>query len=238
MQLGGSKSKTKLLIVVSVAVSLAIIIVSIILAIMKEHEDATRRVIMDTYPASMPEEIRIGLGEQLKNLLIQKEDAKVDEVIKGVIRNGTYEEAVENDITSVTFLVDIDAYKQTYAVAASWSDKVEISDAITITCPNKEQSNYPTSFCKSMYNTTRDVENIRNNPLYSKLPIEVDEFDFAARRAVHYEIRGKFNDDDRLVLVVVDYGGGQLENAKNKIKELGYEPSNYIFEYYDDSGGY
>lgn len=238
MQIGGNKRKTKLLIVVSVAVSLAIIIVAIVLAVMKEHEDAARQVTMESYPASMPEEIRRGLGEQLKNLLIQKEDAKPEEVIKGVIRNGSYEESIDSDITSVTFLVDIDSYKQTYAVAASWSDKVEISDAITITCPNKEQSKFPKSFCKSMFNTTRDVENIRNNPLYSKLPVEVDEFDFAARRAVHYEIRGKFNDDDRLVLMVVDYSGGQLENAKNKIKEMGYEPSNYIFEYYDDSGGY
>ena len=228
----------KKLAIISLFVAGLIVIVSIIMSSLMKHFQSMKYVEIEEYPESMPVELREGLGAQIKQVLELNEGAKEDEIIKAVIRKGTYFEKTEDEITSANFLVDIDAYKQTYVVEMAWSDTKEVADGIIIRCPTRAQSKFPDSFCKSMYDTTKDVENIENNPLYKELPIEVDDFDFGARRAIHYEIRGQFNDEGKLVLTVVDYGGGQLEAAKNKIKKLGYNPDDFEIKYFDDSGGY
>ncbi|MBQ7202366.1 hypothetical protein IJS18_03230 [Candidatus Saccharibacteria bacterium] len=228
----------KKLAVLSLFVAGIIVIVSIILSSLMNHFQSMEHVSFEKYPETMPTELREGLGVQLKNLLEINGIASEDDIVKAVIREGAYFEKTEDDVTTADFIVDIDDYQQSYLVTMSWSDTKEISDAIIIHCPTRAQSKYPESFCKSMYDTTTIVENIENNPLYKKLPIEVDDFDFGARQAIHYEIRGEFNDENDLVLTVVDYTGGQFEPAKAKIKELGYNPDDYEIKYFDDSGGF
>lgn len=75
-----------------------------------------------------------------------------------VIRDGTYEESFENDITTATFLLDIDSLRQTYKVTVSWSDKVELYDAVEINCPPKDQMKYPETVCYGMYNNTYSLD--------------------------------------------------------------------------------
>ena len=228
----------KTLSVLSLFVAGKIVIVSIIISSLMNHFQSMEYVAMDEYPESIPAELRDGLGVQLKNLLVLNAGAKEDDIITATIRKDTYFEKTEEEITTADFIVDVDDFKQSYLVALAWSDTKEISDAITIRCPTRAQSKFPQSFCKSMYDTTTDAENIEKYPLYKELPIEVDEFDFGARQAIHYEIRGQFNQEGELVLTVVDYSGEQLESAKKKLVELGFDPDDYEIKYFDDSGGY
>ncbi len=226
------------LIILSLFVAGIIVIVSIILSSLMDHFQSMKYVAMEEYPESIPSELREGLGIQLKNILVLNNEAKEDDIISGAIRKGTYLEKSEEEITTADFIVDIDSFKQSFIVALSWSDTKEIADAILIRCPTRAQSKYPDSFCKSMYDTTTDAENIEKYPLFKELPIEVDDFDFGARRAIHYEIRGAFNEKNELVLTVVDYSGGQFESAIKKLSSLGYDPEEYEIKYFDDSGGY
>ena len=226
------------LIILSLFVAGIIVIISIILSSLMDHFQSMKYVAMEEYPESIPSELREGLGIQLKNILVLNNEAKEDDIISGAIRKGTYLEKSEEEITTADFIVDIDSFKQSFIVALSWSDTKEIADAILIRCPTRAQSKYPDSFCKSMYDTTTDAENIEKYPLFKELPIEVDDFDFGARRAIHYEIRGVFNEKNELVLTVVDYSGGQFESAIKKLSSLGYDPEEYEIKYFDDSGGY
>ena len=215
-----------------------VVVISIVASIMRGQAWERAHVEITGIPNSIPKEQIESLELQLKNMMVAKAGVKEDEKVKATIRDGSYSEKTDDGITTAEFLIDVDAFQQTYIVSVSWSDTKEISDGIVIKCPSKKQSKYPDSFCKSMYNTTTDVENIENNPIYEKLPIEVDSFDFGARRAIHYEIRGAFNEEGTLVLTIVDYSGGQKENAISKIKSYDTDIDKYIIKYFDDSGGY
>ena len=228
----------KKLMALSLFVAGIIVIVSIILSSLMNHFQSMKYVSIEKYPETMPAELHEGLGVQLKNLLEINGVANEDDIVRAITREGTYSEKTEDGVITADFIIDIDDFKQSYLVTMSWSETKEISDAIVIHCPTRAQSKYPESFCKSMYDTTTIVENIENNPLYKELPIEVDDFDFGMRQAIHYEIRGEFNDENELVLTVVDYTGGQFESAKAKIKELGFTPEEYEIKYFDDSGGF
>lgn len=226
------------IVVFATVVLLAIIGISTFFVIRNNVIKEAQAVSINEYPEGLPEDVYENIGLQLKNILKEKFDASEEEKIEAEIRSDSIERLKDSNIYTMKFLVDIDEYKQTYLVSASWSDTVEVSDGIVISCTNRSQSKYPDSMCKSMYNTTVDVERIENNPLYEKLPIVVDYFNFEERRAVHYEIRGSFDDEDQLVLTVVDYSGNNYVPAIVKLIELGYKTDDYHIEYVDQSGGY
>lgn len=213
-----------------------IILVAILVAVYQDYLHQMKIVNVENYPTSLPADMRENLQVQLRRLLTTHFEAPEDAMIAGAIREGTYRENTAGEITTATFVVDIDAYKQTYAVVMNWSETVELSDAILISCPDTSVMRYPDVTCIAMYNNSQDVKNIEENPLYDKLPIIVDEFDFASRASVHYEIRGYFNTENKLVIVINDYSGGNYENGLARIRALGYEPGNYKIEYYNRAG--
>ncbi len=212
--------------------------VSVFFIIRNNLNNQARVVSVKNYPAELPVTYRENVGFQLKELLKSKFDASENSIIEATIRSDSVVAKEDHEINSVEFLIDIDEYQQTYLVSVGWSDTVEMSDDLVIACTDKSQSKYPDAFCKSMYNSTADFERIEKYPLYEKLPISVDYFDASKRRAVHYEIRGAFDDEDKLVLTVVDYSGGNLEPAKTKLKELGFNADDYQIKYDDLSGGF
>lgn len=187
-------------------------------------------------PKSIPGEQREELERQLR-LLMADFDAPENEIITGVVREDTYLEDVD-EITNASFIIDIDAYQQTYLVSVSWSNEVVVPDGVLISCPDTDLMKYPGANCIAMYNDSQDVKNIEDNPLYNDLPIIVDEFDFNSRESVHYEVRGYFNTNNKLVVVINDYTGGNYENGLNKVRELGYNPEDYAIEYLDQAGNF
>ncbi len=215
---------------------LTIIIISISMILYQNHVRRTEIVEIENLPADLPKELRDSLETKLKNLLKNNFDAPDDAVISANMREGTYNKDEDKGITEVDFLVDIDEYKQTYDVMVSWSEEEVIPEPILIACPSKKLMKYPEARCIATYNSSQDLENIADNPIYEKLPIIVDYFDYYSRKGIRYEVRGYFNEDNELILTVVDYSGGNLENAKKKIKELGYNPNDYTIKYVDESG--
>lgn len=231
------KRRNNLIIGIGIAV-LAIIGISIGVLLYRNHVHRTEIVEIENFSSEVPSELSESLEIKLKNLLKNNFNAPDDAIISAKMREGTYSRDESDDLTSVSFLVDIDEYKQTYEVMIGWSDKKVVSDPILISCPVKRLMKYPEANCIAMYNDSQDLENIEKNPIYEKLPIIVDYFDYYSRKGIRYEVRGYFNEDNELVLTVVDYSGGNLENAKKKVRELGYNPEDYKIKYVDQSGNF
>ncbi len=100
-----------------------------------------------------------GLENELWNLIQNNvSDVTQSDVDDVVIRDGTYEETTNNDITTARFLIDIDSLKQTYSVVISWSNSVELYDALSIDCPPIDQMKYPETVCYGMYNNTYSLD--------------------------------------------------------------------------------
>lgn len=100
-----------------------------------------------------------GIKNELWDLIEQNVPGLDESVVDdATIREGTYEETFENDITTARFLLDIDSLKQTYAITVSWSDKVELHDAMQINCPPQSQMKYPETVCYGMYNNTYSLD--------------------------------------------------------------------------------
>ncbi|MBR0431299.1 hypothetical protein IJJ05_03355 [Candidatus Saccharibacteria bacterium] len=215
-----------------------IIVISVIVILYQNHLRKLEIVEVKNYPTALPENMRDNLEIQLRRLLENNFGAPSDVLIEANAREGTYSEDQSDDTTTATFLVDIDEYKQTYEVMMSWSDKMIVPDAVLISCPSKRLMKYSEAKCIAMYNNSQDLENMEKNPIYEKLPIVVDYFDYYSRKAIRYEVRGYFGENNELILTVVDYSGGNLENAKKKVRELGYDPDNYKIKYVDQSGNF
>lgn len=214
-----------------------ILTVSIVMINKRNYEEALKTVSME-YPSSIPEDYRLLIGTQLKNLLVGNYGVSQDTMIEAVVREDSYKEEIGEDLTNATFLVDIDEIKQTFVITATWSDTIVVPDGVLISCPTKAESKYPDSFCIGMYDNTDEVENKIKYPIYGDLPIVIDRFDFASRQALHCEVRGSFDEENKLVLKIVDFSGGMKEEALAKIRELGYNPDDYVIVYVDESGGF
>lgn len=107
---------------------------------------------------SIPDANWNGIKNELWYLIQDNvENVSRADIDDAVVREGTYEEKTENDITTATFLLDIDSLKQTYFITTSWSDKVELSDAMSIDCPPIDQMKYPETECYGMYNNTHSL---------------------------------------------------------------------------------
>ena len=230
--------RNKLILLFSSLAVVILILVGILIAVYQDYLHQMEIVNVANYPSSLPSDMRDNLEVQLRRLLSLHFNAPDDAIIAGTVRDGTYRENTVGGLVTATFILDIDAYKQTYSVIMNWSDTIEVPDGVLISCPETRLMKYPDATCAAMYNDSQDVQNIANNPLYNVLPIVVDEFDYGKRQAIHYEIRGYFNEENQLVLVINDYSGGNYENALNRVRAAGYEPSNYPVEYYNRAGNY
>ena len=115
--------------------------------------------IVNENDTAVPDERWQGIKNEMwyliQNNVSDVERSDIDDV---VIREGTYEESTENDITTATFLVDIDSLKQTYLITVAWSDKVELYDYMTVNCPPQNQMKYPETVCYGMYNNTYSLD--------------------------------------------------------------------------------
>ena len=223
--------KRKHILIGGIASVLVIIAISAVMLFYQNKLHQYEIVGVDNYPGAFPGDMKDELETQLRNVLALGFEVPETEIISGNIRDDNYTINESDDITTATFILDLDKYEQTYEVIMSWSDTEEVINGVLISCPEKELMKYPDAKCVAMYNNSQDVENIASNPIYDDLPIIVDEFDFASRASIHYEIRGYFNDDNELVIVINDYSGGNRENGLKKIRELGYNPDDYVIKY-------
>ncbi|MBR3256955.1 hypothetical protein IKG02_01545 [Candidatus Saccharibacteria bacterium] len=191
---------------------------------------------IENYPAVLPVSYKKSLEKQLRNALrlsIGEENDK-SPFVSGNIRLSSYSQSSNQGTTNATFLTDIDAFEQTFFVSLSWADSpeaIEIPNGIIITCPPQSDMKFPSSSCKSAYDSSELNEAKKSNPLYSSLPIIIDDFDFSSRSATHYEIHGYFDLGGALIINIFDYSGGNYESALEKLRSLGVDPSSLKINY-------
>lgn len=143
--------------VFAVAQILVIVVLAVCLNVALNPQEKIKVVSNDGW--NMAEDRWQGIKRELWNLMKENiEGMATDNIDDVVIRDGTYRESTENDITTATFLVDIDSLRQTYQITAAWSDKVELYDSLAIDCPPVDQMKYPDTVCKGMFNTTASLD--------------------------------------------------------------------------------
>lgn len=87
--------------------------------------------------------------------------------------------------------------------------------------------------------TMKQIEKLAGeNPILNSLPIEIDYYTKDYAKRVKYTITYALNDDNTsFTIIIMDYTGGNYEDALSKIKARGFEPKNYMIEYKDLSSG-
>ena len=103
--------------------------------------------------------------ENFKKTLWELISSNVDNIDKNVIddvviRDGTYEEVINENVKSVNFIIDIDSIKQTFAVSIGWSEnsKDGPDNNVSIECPPVDEMKYPETVCYGMYNNTYSLD--------------------------------------------------------------------------------
>ena len=219
-----------IILVVSVGIATAIILTARRQIWVKTHVD------ISDYPKNMPEAQVEELSVRLRSLLMKEEGVKEDASIDAVVREGSYSETTNGEITTAKFLVDVDYVKQSYAVTINWSSAVEDLSEVTIGCTSRSQSKYPNSFCETTTDTTDDIEWSRDNPIFDELPIIVNEIDGSTGRTINYEIRSITKENGARAIVIVDFCGGLEARAREKLLSFGYDLNGCEIEYLDESG--
>jgi len=119
------------------------ILVIIITRLPKVSADS---ISIENYPASFPKEYESELESKILRILNLNTNTKKG-TATATIREDSIEETTVNNISYASFLVDLDAYKSTFAITLSWSDSVMISDNVFISCPDPEESAFPETPC-------------------------------------------------------------------------------------------
>ncbi len=136
-----------------------------------------------------------------------------------------------------TFIVDIESIQQSYYAQVSWSDDPEANLGgypILFTCPTKEQLIYPEFNCTSLIEQNKLTQLYNKYPIIDQLPQDISYYLNNYSTYVHYRITYETSEDEiSIKLIIDDYSGGNLENAKKKIRELDSKADQYPLEYND-----
>lgn len=181
---------------IGIAVILQVIVIVFIVACVQwAIQPETHVEVINENDTAIPDDRWAGVKNEVwylvKNNVADVSQSAIDDA---VIREGTYEETTNNDITTATFLLDIDSLKQTYAITVSWSDKEVLSDYVKVDCPPQSKMKYPETVCYGMYNNTYSLS------LYLPYGVSPDdaEDDMAAP---YYYITG--DEDEKTINVMV-----------------------------------
>lgn len=157
------------------------------------------------------------------------------------IRDGSFTSTVEEDNTIHfdTFIVDIDSIQQSYYAQITWSNNKEADLGgypILFTCPTAEQLIYQEFDCIDLITQNKISDLYKKYPIINQLPLEISYYlgDFGTY--VHYQINYEIIDgEDDIKIVIEDYTGGNLDNAKKKLQTLDPQVDKYTIEYIDKS---
>lgn len=151
------------------------------------------------------------------------------------IRDGTYKESFEDGHNVADFIIDIDSLKISYEVSFAFPLNELTSQNPVIDCPKLSEMKYRNTDCVGMYNSTQSLKSEQKNPIYKVLPIIVDTVNEETKLPVRYEVRGFFDMDNNynFVVNIMDYTGGNYENALQDIREAGFNPEDYTVNYID-----
>lgn len=180
----------------------------------------------DSLPINIPESNRKDLSEQLYYVMSEHFDIPEEpEIATAVIRPDTFTNNSEYDTTSVSFIVDVDAYKQSYRTYLTWSNNGDwLPQTTSIECAENSLSKYPDTLCYGMYYNSNDID------LY--LP-----YTGTIENGLEYTVKKRYYTDDTPYLeIAIDSCGDQniLNQALNSVKAWltnnHLNPDDYAFE--------
>ena len=151
------------------------------------------------------------------------------------IRDNSFIETESEGTFMADFIIDIDELKISYQVSYVFPNDKATSENPIFDCPSLDNVKYPETECVGMYNSTQLLEAEQSNPVYSVLPIIVDEFDAESGVTTRYDIRGFFDyDDNEFSINITDYSCGNYENALQSIRDRGFNPEDYKINYQNE----
>lgn len=161
--LGLTPAKRKIIIILMIAMIGFVVVMVVVNRVIEER---SQNIIIENYNeylSGAPNNYKKTLLSEVYRAIKDSLPLDVDEdtfVSDARIRDDSYEEIVEDDIVSASFLLDIDSLKMTYDVAFSWSkDKKEtLPDSVIVNCPPIYDMKYPETTCYGMYNETSSPE--------------------------------------------------------------------------------
>ena len=180
----------------------------------------------DSLPISIPPNNRKDLSEQLYYLLSEHfETTEESNSISATIRPDTLINTSTNGTTSISFIIDIDVYKQSYRAHLNWNDNGDwLPQTTSIECAENSLSKYPDVLCYGMYFDSNDIS------LY--LPYKA-----TIENVGEYTVKQRYYPDGTPYLeVAIDSCGDQtildqaLTSAKNWLTANRFNPDDYSFE--------
>ena len=152
------------------------------------------------------------------------------------IRDDTYTEKEADEFKVGDFIVDIDSLKISYQVSFAYPSDKYTSVNPVIDCPDLDKTKYPETSCVGMYNSTDLLKEKQLNPVYSVLPINVNDFDASTGETTRYDIYGFFDYDngDKFSINIIDYSCNNREKALQAIRDKGFNPDDYTINYQDE----
>lgn len=212
---------------IGIAIIMQVIIVIVIVVCVKWAISPQPHVeIVNRNETSIPDDRWQGIKNEIW-YLIQNNVSNVtrSDIDDAVIRDGTYEEITENEITTATFLLDIDSIKQTYYITVSWSDTVAIYDYMTVNCPPQNEMKYPDTVCYGMYNDTYSLD------LYLPYAVYSNSSDDDTSVAPDYYISGDENAKTIDIMVSVCDAEKFKQEATDYLNSTPIKLSEYTISY-------
>lgn len=202
-----------------------IIIIALSITLSSHLPDAVKVSNFADLQESLPSDIKNRLNAQLYYLLSLHFDVpERSNSVNAVLRSDTYQKTLDGDVENASFLVDIDAYKQSYLVHLSWSNTAKIPNDVLIECAPRDLSKYPDETCYGMYYDSASP--------YIYLPYEgtlpsgepfTAEFGYQIDSEVHIDI------------FIEDCGDPQnkdvaVQTVKDYLSSNGLDAGQYIYE--------
>ena len=201
-----------------VAIPLAIIVIVIVAVASLVGSEPKVRIEFDEKENIPTSELR-NIREYLVGV-IKSNTTDFDSSIVYVGKAREYNEQVDGNYTTATFIVDFDDIKESYQVEVTWPNPDDGSPNIIISCPIFD-SKYPETPCTTESNSSREIMNFL--PYVGKLS-----------GGETYTVEGEYDDGELYLEVVVDSCGDEailsavLEAAKKWITSISLDPDDYL----------
>lgn len=203
----------------------------------------------DEYFKDVPKEDEDKIFYNLYNIVKQNSSANEDVgSFVGVVRENSVEKEFDSeaDIYYGSFLVDLEAARQSYRVQFEWSvtkSKYIVGTSVTITCPKSNELIFGDFNCIDIFIEQEKLSNELDNefPIMRNLPIDIAYYDKKTGRYISYRIVGELSDDlKNYKIVITDRSGENYDLAMNRIREqrcgdARCDPNDYKIEYMDVS---
>lgn len=158
-----------------------------------------------------------------------------------LIREGSWEEIYDDEYNMHmgSFIVDIASIKQSYSGYFKWSSDNNnpyfFGNYVGFSCLKEGEIIYKDFVCRDQNSDSPTAK----FPITNVLPVTVEYYSDNYSSYTKYFISYILKDDNtKIVLKITDYTGGNYDKALDKIRELGFDPSEYAIEYNDVSEKY